>query len=122
MVPSGLNCRFETFAPGLLNCGRFVTLNASSRICMLTARPSPICRKTPRSQLAYAGPAQDVIRRGAEAGLGDRLERHRIEVGVAAADAAENLDVVSTWSARWSFDSGAFSDVPAALTVNGVPL
>jgi hypothetical protein len=60
IVPSGFSCRLDLFAPGLANCGRFVTLNASMRNCRFERPDKVIRRNNPISHCATPGPRSEL--------------------------------------------------------------
>lgn len=120
-VPSGVRTRFETFPPGLAKWGVLVKLNASPRNSSLKRSVSENVRNRPKSQFTTPGPRSE---------LNPAVPRRASLTGVKASGSKYDWPLPTPpriftsgliWSARWLLP-GISSEVPEALTENGVPL
>src|SRR5688572_477589 len=104
-----------TFVPGFAQCGVFVTLRASRRICAVTDCEKRNVRNTLASRLAYPGPrypfAFDVPNRAAVTGANDVVSNQGLP-GPTPPNTSNGL----TSSARCAL-LGAFNDAPLDVIV-----
>src|SRR5262245_39725054 len=121
MVPSAARVGEDAFAPGLLKAGVLLTLKTSHRNCRLSRSVILKLRKRLASRLMTPGPRR-ILRpvlpkrtpvTGANAVGSNQLTPFPIRPGFAT--------VGFTWSAVCVLP-GEFTDVPTAVTLNGVPL